>query len=51
VCLWIENVRGQDATVLRADDPLRVEVGRALAALVRLGVAEARRLEQALATA
>jgi hypothetical protein len=51
VCHWIENVRGQDATQLGVDDPLRVEVDRILTALIRLGVAEARRLEQALARA
>ncbi len=49
VCLWIENVRAQDAALLGADDALRFEVDRILAALIRLGVAEARRLEQALA--
>jgi hypothetical protein len=48
VCNWIESVRVQDATLLGADDPLRLEVDRILAALVRLGVPEARRLEQAL---
>jgi hypothetical protein len=51
VCLWIENVRGQDAALLGADDAVRAEVDRILAALVRFGVAEARRLELVLAKA
>lgn len=51
MCLWIENVRGQDATLLGVDNPLRVEVDRILSALIRVGVAEAGRLEQVLAAA
>lgn len=48
LCVLIEKVRSQDATLVLAANPLRLEVDRILAALVRLGVVEARRLEQAL---
>ena len=51
VSIWIENVSSQDATLLVPDDPLRIEVDRILAGLIRLGVVEARRIEQALAMA
>jgi hypothetical protein len=49
VCVWIEQVLAQDQSLLTDGDPLRAEVDRFAAALVRLGVAEARRLEQSLA--
>jgi len=48
VCLWIENVLGQDAALLDEGEPLRIEVERIVAALVRVGVVEAQRLEQSL---
>lgn len=48
VCLWIENVLWQDAALLGEGEPLRIEVERIIAALVRVGVVEARRLEQSL---
>lgn len=51
VCLWIENIYGQDAALLREGVPLRSELDRVIAALVRLGIPDARRLEQLLATA
>lgn len=49
VCLWIENVLGQDATLLAEGHALRPEVDRTIAALVHVGVVEARQLEQLLA--
>ena len=49
VCLWIESVCGQDGLLLGEGSPLRIEVERIIAALVRVGVVEARRLEQSLA--
>ena len=50
VCLWIENIRSQDPSALREGVPLRSDLDRIIAALVRLGVPDARRLEQLLAT-
>lgn len=49
ICLWAENLCGQDATLFSEGVPLRPEVDRIVAALVRLGVVEARHLEQSLA--
>ncbi len=49
VCLWIENVLGQDAALLGENHSQRPEVDRLVAALVRVGVVEARPLEQLLA--
>jgi len=49
ICLWIENVRRQDTNLLNADKAVRLDVDRLLAALVSLGVAAARRLEEVLA--
>ena len=49
VCLWIESVLGQDGALLSEAEPRRLEVDRIAAALVRLGVVEARQLEQSLA--
>jgi len=49
VCLWIESVISQDGALLTEAEPLRHEVDRITAALVRLGVIEARRLEQSIA--
>ena len=48
VCAWIEEVCRQTPALLNIDDEVRVDVDRLLAALVSLGVAEARRLEKAL---
>jgi hypothetical protein len=49
VCAWIEDVWRQDGTMLNPDEPVRTEVDRLLAGLIRTGVAEARRLEDLLA--
>ncbi len=45
VCVWIEGVRRQEPVFLDTDKLLRVDVDPLLAALVSLGVAEAKRLE------
>jgi hypothetical protein len=49
LCVWIEEVRLQDPALFDPDKPLRFDVDRLLAALVTLGVADARRLEESLA--
>jgi hypothetical protein len=49
VSRWIATIHAQDPALLRAGAPPRAEVDRILAALVRLGVADARQLEKALA--
>ena len=49
VCVWIEKVWRQDASLLATDEPIRLHVDRLLAALVSSGVADAKRLEEALA--
>jgi len=49
VCVLIEAARQSEPTVLAADQPLRDQLNRLLPALVRVGVADAARLEQALA--
>lgn len=49
LCLWMEIVFGQDGTLLEEGKPLRIEVERIIAALVRVGVVEAGRIEQSLA--
>jgi hypothetical protein len=49
VCKWIANVHAQDPTLLQAGTLVRGEVDRILAGLIRLGVADARQLEKALA--
>lgn len=48
VCGWVEEVRRQEPALLETDKSIRVDVDQVLAALVSLGVAEARRLEEAL---
>jgi len=48
VCVWIEDVYRQEPTLLTVDDAVRSDMDRLLAALVNLGVPEARRLEKAL---
>ena len=49
VCVWIEEVRHQEPALLDTDEAVRFDVDRLLAALISLGVADARRLEEALA--
>jgi len=49
VCVWIEELRRQEPSLLDRDKPVRFDVDRLLAALISLGVADARRLEEALA--
>ena len=49
VCVWIEEVRRQEPALLDTDKPIRFDVDRLLAALISLGVADAKRLEEALA--
>jgi hypothetical protein len=49
VCGWIEKARGQEPSLFGTDDSLPFEVDRVLAALVNLGVGEAKQLEEALA--
>lgn len=48
VCVWIEEVRRQEPALLDTDEPIRFDVDRLLSALISLGVADARRLEEAL---
>jgi hypothetical protein len=48
-CEWLDGIRRQDPGLFDADPALRPDVDRILAALVRVGVAEAGRLEAALA--
>ena len=49
VCVWIEEVWRQDPALLNTDKAIRFDVDRLLAALISLGVADARRLEELLA--
>jgi hypothetical protein len=49
VCVWIEEVRRQKPSLLDTDKPVRIDVDRLLAALISLGVAYAKRIEEALA--
>ena len=49
VCVWIEEVRRQEPTLLDTNEAVQLDVDRLLAALISLGVADARRLEAALA--
>ncbi|OGR28003.1 MAG: hypothetical protein A2X58_14755 [Nitrospirae bacterium GWC2_56_14] len=51
LCVWFENVWRLDPTQLGADSPIRFDVDRLLAALVSLGIPEARRLEDTIETA
>jgi len=48
VCVWIEEIRCQEPALLDADQAIRFDVDRLLSALISLGVADARRLEEAL---
>ena len=49
VCVWIEEVRRRESALLDIDEAIRFDVDRLLAALISLGVADAKRLEEALA--
>jgi hypothetical protein len=49
ICALIQEARRQEPSLLDPDQTLRADVDRILAALVRVGVAEARQLEKALA--
>jgi hypothetical protein len=49
VCLWIEEVRRQEPAILDTDTAVHSDVDRLLAALISLGVADAKRLEETLA--
>jgi len=49
VCAWIEEIRRQEAALLDTDKVVRIDVDRLLAALISVGVADARRLEESLA--
>jgi len=48
VCLVIDAIIGLETMAFGADHPLRGDIDGLLAGLVRLGVAEAHRLEEAL---
>jgi hypothetical protein len=48
ICVWIEDAYRQEPALLTMDDAVRSDVDRLLAALINLGVPEARRLEKAL---
>jgi hypothetical protein len=50
VCAWIDVIREGHPATLDFTHGLRIDVDQLLAAFVRLGVPEARRLEEALAT-
>ena len=50
-CVWIEKIWRQEPALLDADEPIRFDVDRLLSALISLGVAEAKRLEEALVRA
>lgn len=49
LCVLLEEIWRQEPAVLDADKSLRLDVDRVLGALIGLGVAEARRLEEVLA--
>ena len=49
VCVWIDEVRLQEPSLLNTDTAVRFDLDRLLPALVSLGVADAKRLEEALA--
>jgi hypothetical protein len=48
ICALIQEARRQEPRLLDPDQSVRSDVDRILATLVRVGVAEARRLEEAL---
>jgi hypothetical protein len=49
VCAWIEEILRQETALLDTDKVVRIDVDRLLAALISVGVADARRLEESLA--
>jgi hypothetical protein len=49
VCVWIEGVWRKEPALLDPKQAVRFDVDRLLAALISLGVADAKRLEEALA--
>jgi hypothetical protein len=49
VCTWIEKVWQQDPSSLDPDKPIRADLDRLLAELIRLGVSDAKVSEDALA--
>lgn len=51
LCAWFEDIWRQDPTILAESTPSHSDVERLLAALVGLGVPEARQLEQSLSEA
>ncbi len=48
VCAWIETIRDQDASLFGVEKPIRFDLDRLLPVLIALGVADAKRLEEAL---
>ena len=48
MCMRIEKIRHQEPTLIGRDNEVRPEIDRLLAALVSLGVPEARQLEENL---
>lgn len=48
VCAWLESIWRQDPARFGLDQPVRAAVDQLLTALVTLGVAEARHLEETL---
>lgn len=50
VCVWIKEVRRQKPALLDTDEAVRFDMERLLSALISMGVADARRLEEALAS-
>ena len=49
ICVWIEEIRHQEPILLDTDEDVQFDVNRLLAALISMGVADAGRLEEALA--
>ncbi len=49
VCVWIEEARRHEPALLDTNKAVRFDVDRLLAALISLGVPDAKRLEEALA--
>ena len=50
VCALMKNLRDQDPTILDSDETVQNRVGRLLTAMISLGIPDAARLEEALAT-
>ena len=49
VCVWIDEIRRHEPSLLETDTPVRFDVDRLLGGLIGLGVPDAKRLEEALA--